>query len=195
MATINRMRADWASFTGAPGVSTFYSLAPETDIVALGAFFLAQEPHLPAGLTIVMEGFGDQISDVDGSLLGSWAAPVPSSTLGSSNTGYAAPAGCVIDWLTNVVVDGSRVVGRTFLVPLSNSSYDPEGTLNNTILAAIQTSADNLIAASAGNLVVWHRPRKSPVPPSTLPPHAGSHAVITGSRVRDKVAVLRSRRD
>jgi phospholipase/lecithinase/hemolysin len=67
-------------------------------------------------------------------------------------------------------------------------TFDTDGTLSGAAYTQIKSAADALIAAGAGNFVVWHRP-------TTKGGTDGSFGPVVSSRLRDKAAVLTSRRD
>lgn len=105
---------------------------------------------------------------------------------------WAAPAGACITWTTNgirqVASKPRRVRGRTFLVPLSSQVFATDGTINDLDLGTLKTAANNLASSGSGApLVVYGRPGVGDTPP-------GQVFVVTGSRITDQVAILRSRR-
>lgn len=198
MANVNRVRAAFSGFNGGPGVSTFYCLDPSAFLPLLHDFLSNFTGSLPGTVVITIEGSGDIIDSTSGLLTGTWTAAAPAPILGVAAGAYAAPAGVVVNWLTGTVLDGHRLRGRTFIVPLSGSAFDGDGSILTALLGGIRAAADSFIVAAANNFVIWHRPR----PAGTvnrkgvvLPARAGGHAIATSSRVLDKVAVLRSRRD
>lgn len=146
--------------------------------------------RLAPGVTITVPSSGDIIEDTDGSLQGTWSGTGGSVTGGSAGTASAAGVGACVSWYTGGIVQGKRgprrLRGRTFLVPLSNASYESNGTLESTTLSSLKAFADGLMGA--GGLAVWHRPNKTLVLPGN------SYAVLSNN-VRDKVAILTSRRD
>lgn len=180
-------------FAGGPGVSTFYCLDPATFVIALRAFYGSIPQVFPNDVTITVEGSGDVINDATGALTGSWITAEAAGTVGGDAGLYAAPAGAAIGWLTSTVVDGSRLAGRTFLVPLCAAAYQNEGSIGDDTLASLRAAAAVLVGATPGNFMVWHRPQFSETIPRVVT-RPGSSAAVTGSRVNDRVAILRSRR-
>lgn len=196
---VNRVRVVLAGFSGAPGVATFYGTDLATLRDGLTNFWGGLGPVgiFPSGFTATIETSGDIINSGTGAIEGTWTAPTiaPSGSGGSAQ--YAGPAGATVTWVTNTVADGSRIRGRTFLVPGAASAFQDDGTLIPSIVAGIKTVADAFVAATAPTFVVWHRPRLARAATGTLPAqtaHPGSLAPITGSRVPDRVQILRSRR-
>lgn len=198
MAQIQRLRVIWGGITGMPGVSTFYALDAVGARADVGAFFAAAAPLIPANTTMTVEQSGDIIEATNGALTGSWAGGAVSVPTGSAAGAYSAPTGAIANWLTPIVVDGHRVRGRTFLVPLAGAAFDLVGTLEAAALATLRAAAAQLVSSQANNLVIWHRPFAGRLATPTLPAkaaHAGSFAFVTSASVPDKACVLRSRRD
>jgi hypothetical protein len=197
MVNIARYRAAWTGFAGAPGVNTFYCLRPDEFQGHLSPFYEAFLGHLPNDVHIALENSGDMIDPLNGQLMSSWSTSVASPKQGSNSGNAAAPAGLVVTWLTGDILDGTRLRGRTFIVPLAVDAYAQDGTLSDGMLTIAQNAADDLVTAANGNFCVWHRPRPFRAATSKLkelPAHAGGYSVVTGARVSDRVAVLRSRR-
>lgn len=184
--------------TGGAGVATFYSRGPLSLLPALQDFWSAMGVHMPTGVTMVTENSGDLIEDTDGSIIGSWAEAAPVPAGGQVVGSFAAPSGAVVTWLTTGIVHSHRVRGRTFIVPLAGTSYQADGTLQDATAAAMRIEAAAFVTATAGSLAVWSRPFAGTPATGTRPANParlGSSFVVAGSSVKDKVAVLRSRRD
>lgn len=198
MAPISRMRVVLDGFVGGPGIATFYALDPLTMRAPLNDLWSSLMGKCPSSVHATVQTAGDVLEDTTGVLTGSWdAATAPVTSAGADGAPYAAPAGVCLDWLTDQVVDGHRLRGRTYVVPLGGAQYQTDGSIYPTTLASLIGYANDFVAAANGNALIWHRPRKASaagvVPVVTA--RAGSHAFITSSRVPDKTAVLRSRRD
>lgn len=181
----------WTGFQGAPGYSIFYAL-PSAGVAAdIKTFFTAISSWLPTTVTISCPTEGDTLEEATGILTGSWSGGPGGTVIGGATGTHAGPAGAAVTWDTSGIATGAggkarRVRGRTFLVPLATTAYESDGTLVLAARNAIQGAADALVSDAAGNLVVWHRP---------IGGAGGSAHPVTGARVADKVAVLRSRRD
>lgn len=185
MASIYRIACKWENFTGAPGYSVFYAVASPTSTLRgqIGGLFGQVSQYLPNGLTVTIPDQGDILEETTGQITGTWnelSGAVVAT--GSSGASYAGSAGAVINWKTAAVVNGHRVRGRTFLVPLA-SGYETNGTLTTACRGALQTAAN---AVTFGSLGIWHRPVNG---------SGGSWHQITSAVVPDMAAVLRSRRD
>ena len=204
MTVLYHATVNWSGFPGAPGYTNLY--AETTDPLLAGAETWTQNIDdliaswantLPAGVTVQVSPTVETVNDEDGSLEDiltvAGLLPAHGGALGGN---YAGPAGWCIDWLTSGVVFAKRRQGRSFVVPASTEIFQNDGTIVTATLTAQRTAAAAYVAAVGPRPVVWVRPKY--VKPATTPPtlvHAGSHAIITASRVPDMAAVLRSRRD
>jgi len=178
-------------------VSTFYSNDGEVCAAAAEDLFAAIAPRLPTDVHIQSEASGDIIEDTTGVLTGEWAGSTGIVHTGADGSTYPALAGLAISWETSTILDGHRIQGRTFIVPMGGGAYDSDGSINAANLTAIQAGADAFVTAMAGALYVWHRPRKARAANGTIPAvtaRDGGHAVVTSAVVHDRVVVLRSRR-
>lgn len=160
------------------------------------AFWEAVKVLIPTGISLQIQNAVRVLEDTDGSLDSIIDIAAPAVTAGSGAGVYAKPVGACVDWLTTTVHGTRRMEGRTFIVPLFASAWQSDGTLLDAYRTTIQTAASALIAASGPTFCVWGRPRLADathVPPITA--RAGTSGAVVSSRVPDKAAVLRSRRD
>ena len=189
MASMRRFNCAWQNWPGAPGVSTFYTdttvdISVATD--AFRAFFNGIAALLPSALTVQVPAVGDIISDADGSITGAWSDGTPVLVVTGTGAGaYAGNAGAVVHWLTTGVVNGRRVRGRTFIVPIIGASYESNGSLAAATLTTLNNAATALDTALGSSMLIWHRPK---------PPAAGSSFGLDSPRVPDLAVSLRSRR-
>jgi hypothetical protein len=189
MANMRRYNVAWQNWPGAPGVSVFYSdtsvdISTFTD--ALRAFYNSLVSLLPAALTIQVPAAGDIISDTDGSITGAWSDGTPVTVVTGTGAGaYAGNAGAVVHWLTDGVINGRRLRGRTFIVPLVSTAYDTAGSLGTGAITTLTNAATTLEAAVGPSMLIWHRPKA---------PAAGSSSNVTSTRIPDLAVSLRSRR-
>jgi len=193
--TMCRYNVSWQNWPGAPGVSTFFTdpSAGQPDPAPIRTFFDAIKAYLPTGMTITVPSSGDLIEESTGALSGSWSVtPVPTVITCTGSGGYAGNAGGVIHWLSTEVVNGRRVRGRTFLVPLIGGVFETNGSPNSTYLGALNTAATAFLASSTWHPVVWARPfAGTPQDPVT---RVGSKHPVTSFRIPDLAISLRSRR-
>lgn len=203
MALLERIRATWSGFPGAPGVSTFYATNASVVQPQINDLFGALTGVVPASISILTESSGDVIESTTGEIQSTWTSAVTAALTGQSSGQYAAPVGAQIQWLTPGRFSGRRLVGKTFIVPLSGFSFQADGSLTVEALSALNTAANNLVVAAAGNFKVYQRPQQAT--PSWTDVHgrlhpaklarAGGFGSVIGHRVPDKAVVLRSRRD
>lgn len=185
---INKLRAIWNNFPGAPGYTTVYSSGLVTPtLAALRGFFDAVKGFIPNGTTVSFPGTGDILDEATGAVTGAWSTTPPTTVVSTATAGrtYAGAAGVCVSWRTNNLVAGRRPIGRSYLVPLISDVFAPDGTPNSTNLATIQAAADAAIAAATPGFVIWSRPRPG------LP---GTTSTIIAATVADVGAVLKSRR-
>lgn len=198
VASIFRSRFTWTGFNGAPGVSTFFfNTAPSaTEIAAIQTFFNAVKNGIPSVVKISTDGGIDELDEANGELLGSSVVTPPATVTGAAGAAYAAPTGVIVHWTTPDVVGGRRVRGTTYLVPFT-SFFDTDGTVVASGITMLGSAAGTLWTTNFGKMVVWHRPKFGPKPPSGPRPllRDGSSHVVGGSLPVDKAVVLRSRRD
>jgi hypothetical protein len=141
---------------------------------------------LPLGVTIAFPTGVDVLDPVTGVLITTIPVTNAGNTVGADSGKYSAPSGACVSWRTAGVVNGRVVKGRTFLVPIGLSAMDTDGTPLNSWLTTVSTAAAALIADPA-EFVIWHRP-------ASLALGGGSVHPVLAQAVRDRSAVLTSRR-
>jgi hypothetical protein len=186
MPSIDRLRVAWSGspVTG-PGLSTFYFAGGTADPAAVSALFTACAPYVAAGVTWQVPGAGDQLDVATGSLTGSWSAAGGSTIASSGNAEHAQGVGARIRWRTNGIVNGRRVTGSTFIVPIHRLMFDTDGTLAGGIVTALNAAALAYVSAVTPDGVIWSRP---------APGRAGTSHALTYADLPDAVSWLRSRR-
>jgi hypothetical protein len=196
MATLRVIKCVWTGVSGLPGVNTFYATSdPSSPTTPIRAFYDAIKAQLAPGVSIQVPSSGDTIEETTGEITGSWSVtPAPAVVVSGGSGVYAAPVGAVVNWHTDGIVNGRRVRGKTFLVPLDGDAFQSDGSLGVTALGVIRAAADAL-AAAADPISVWHRPTlASPGPPPVYNAD-GEGFTVNAASVPDMAAVLRSRRD
>lgn len=190
MTSLNRLVIAWSgpNVVGS-AVSVLHYSASDNSAPPVAAVVTALQgirPVMAGGVIATVPNTGDVIDDVTGTLTGVW------STTGGAAvamTGYAtgpAGVGACIGWQTGGIVYGKKLRGRTFMVPLSGDSYDSTGTLTANVLSVLGTFANAMQAS--GPLAVWSRPNPAKA-------RVGNSYGVVSNRIRDKVAILTSRRD
>lgn len=192
-----RVSVAWQNWPGAPGVSQMFftgaNIPTQANIDAVRTFFFAFAAYLPSGLTIQVPSSGDAMNAVDGQIVGTWSVgATPPVVTGSSSVSYAGNAGAVVHWLTGDVINGHRVRGRTYFVPLGSNVYESNGSLTSAFLTAATNAANTYVSSNAGVAGVWARPFKHPTDPTKN--REGTVRSATSSRVPDLAVSLRSRR-
>jgi len=187
MTIMNRVRTVWAGVAGAPYYSNLYftddaTLGTAQDAIdAVDQMWTSIAGSLSNSLTWTVEGTVARINDVDGALVGQWAAV---QNLGSGTTaGDLIPrqAQGLIRWLTPNVVGGRVLKGRTFVPGFLEAGNDAAGNPTAAIVSGLTTVPQALIADAGNELRVWSRT------------HGVSH-VVTGASGATFWATLRSRR-
>lgn len=186
MTELYRVRTALTGFPGGPGVTTMYFLDVATAVASVHTFWTDIIAKFPTDFHAQVENFGDIIEDTTGELTGAWSADAVTGLVGDQSDPYPAPAGAVITWGTDTILDGRRLRGRTFCVPYGGLNYEADGSLAGASITDLQGGGDALIVGQSTSFVIWHRPTGS---------HAGGNGLVTSCVVHDKVAVLRSRRD
>lgn len=198
MAALERVRVAWTGFAGQPGVSTYYFISAAAAMVPLKTLCDQMRSKLPTGVTLIIDPAGDVIESTTGQITGAWNGTAQAASVGEVAGSYAAPAGFAMTWLTSGFFSGRRLKGRTYWVPAAGALFDNDGSLNSIAFSEIAAAAAGFVTASGTNFVVHQRPRAARAATPTSPAiiaRGGGFANVTGSRVTDKVAVLRSRRD
>ena len=195
--TIAKFTVRWDGWTGAPGYSNFYALGnldeTQTDAAAaaIKTFLEAIKSHIASVATLSFIPTVQIIAEGDGSLAEQRnIATVPANIIGAGSGVFAAPAGACITWRTTTSTGRRLLQGRTFIVPVGNTTLQSDGTLGAAPITTIVNAGNAYVArvsmGTPGRPVVWHRPKAG---------SPGLSAQITNCTVTDKVAVLRSRRD
>ena len=191
----------WEGFVGAPGYTNFYfavtdpiQQAVDDAKASAAAFFVPLAQRLPFSVALVTSPLVELVNSTNGQLQSVETATTGEGrTLGTDAGVYSAPSGGVVTWLTAGVHRGHRVRGRTFIVPLAAGSYESNGTLNQPAITSLQDAGGALLVG-ASIPGIWARPHRSKTVPPVVTPD-GDFFPITGVRITDKAAILRSRRD
>lgn len=189
-----RITARWAGFNGAPGYSNFFfagggGLIGDQDQVAnrvRGAFAMVVG-NLPTGVSVSIEQEAAIIDSDTGQVQEYRPVDALQPVTGTGTGGYSAASGGVINWRTSDLRFGRRIRGRTFIVPMSGSSYEQNGTLTTSAIESLRAFGNQLVTWDFDSeFGVWSRPRGGT---------GGVFATAESFSVPDMAAVLRSRRD
>lgn len=148
------------------------------------AFYTAIATVYEGGAQILFDGVVTQVGVEDPTAIDTIT---PFTVVASGAGGPLPPANCiVVGWKTALATRSGR--GRTFLGPLKTNTNEANGTPAAATLTTVRNAATALVASSMAETA----------PPSALGVWSPTDQVFrdfTGSAVRDKFAVLRSRRD
>jgi hypothetical protein len=203
MANLYRHRTAIRGLTGGDGVATMYFASPTDVLPAVQNLWIDLVNLMPVNVVVQTEPGGDVINEANGQLVSSWSDSPQGPLSGNSAQPYPAPAGFVLGWRTDTILDGTRLQGRTFVVPVTSAFYATDGTILTSVVEGIQVNIDTFLAALGTAFVIWHRPFEGApaVPPTSTKPgkaarpaHDGGHGIVTSGSVKDRVAILRSRR-
>ena len=193
MPQIWRVTADWpGGKIGTGYTNMFFNAGVSTAQLASDAVrkFISDSytsgGYLPTGVNIAFRSVVDVLEEVNGELVSQLAVTAPAAIAGGDPGRYSAVSGACVSWRTGDFVNGHRVRGRTFLVPMGALGLATDGSLDNLTVTNINTAAAGLVAA-APELVIWRRPT------SHAASDGSSHIVGTGV-CQDKAAYLTSRR-
>lgn len=197
MADMLRARAVLSGWIGGPGLFTAYfggpgaPTAPQAQEAAsrVRAFWDSLKANVPATVLINVDPTVATLDPATGTLTGFFGVNPGAGVSGTSPANFAPIATAAnLRYITNVVVNGRSVVGRSYLSPLTVGALTPGGVISGAYTTAAQT-AGNLLSTTiltGVSHLVWHRPG---------PAGAGLSAIVASYSCSGKPAVLRSRRD
>lgn len=192
-----RVSCSWQNWPGAPGVSQMYltgaNIPTQANIDAIRTFFNAFVTSLPSGLTIQVPSSGDAMNATDGKIAGSWSVgATPAPVVGTGTNSYAGNAGAVLHWLTNDVINGRRLRGRTFFVPLVSNAFETNGSLGTLFINTAVAAGTTYLSSQGASAGVWSRPFTHPTDPTKN--REGTVRQATSVRMPDLAVSMRSRR-
>lgn len=192
-----QFRWDWSGWQGAPGV-TLLRCRDNLDDTQTSAAAAAQatmwtaiKGFLPTGVTLTCQPTVSVINDGDGGLVEQRnISAMPAAVVGSGTGSWAAVSGFCIIWKTGTSTGRRLLMGRTFIVPAANATFDNTGKVSPSSRTSILTAAGTYVArvsvGTPGRPVAWHRPK---------PGVAGYSADITSVQLNQLGAELTRRRD
>jgi len=200
MTDVYTVTAIWNGFTGAPGYTRtrFQLLNTQADIdtavAKLRTYFSTIAAYISTGHSVKVQQTVMIHDMATGLLTGEVLATTdPVVVSGTSSTAtWAAGVGAYVTWKTNMIFNGRRVQGRTFLVPL-RGVQDTDGTLLNAARTTLQTASDTF-ASQAPQPCIWAKQWDHTNPDK---PHqvGGALGPISQAIVPDFTGILRSRRN
>jgi len=183
----------YQGFTGAPGWTRMKfdgTLDPTTATTAaanMRTFLNALASYMPSGSNYSFQSTVQQYNTSQVLTGESVMTTVPANVVGTSTATYAGGSGTVIYWLTDAIFEGTKVKGRTYLVPLTSVAFQTDGTLATAVRTAIQLAGTNFVATTP----------KLQIASKKLIGGSWSfgQAEVKSCSVPDRAAQLRSRRD
>lgn len=192
-----RVRSVWSGGSMGSGLSVmhFGGLAEDEGSLddlaaAVTEFWDDIKEGLAGGVTVQTQNIIDLIDTEDGGLLGSFGVPAQAVKAPSGAYAYAAGVGMRVRWQTAGIRNDRRVIGTTFIVPITSAQYEINGTIITSWHTTVTTAAATLLSSTAAlglPMHVWSRP-------STPGGSDGISSVVTASVVPDKVSWLKTRR-
>lgn len=174
------------SGVGGTGVTTFYCAEADLGgLTGLATFLTGWAAGMPTVVNWQIPSTGDLINDANGQITGSWSSGSGASVTGTGSTSYAGGTGAMVRWNTGEIIDGRRLIGRTFFVPMSSATYDSGGDMVDATRTSLQTVTNTFVAATS--FLIWSRP-------TSVAAADGESHLVTSGEVLAKVVSLRSRR-
>ena len=186
-------RAIWQVPGGGTGYSVFHvrespgapigtSVQLFADAVRLG--FTSFSGIIPNDVQISFDTEAIEMDVSTGQLTGVHGVTAPAPITGGSAASWAPPVGARVDLLTNSVVAGRRLRGRTFIVPLGSSAFSVD---TGQILTSARDDMNEGFEVFRDDALNW-----------SLGVYSRTHGVladVTQCSANIEAAVLRSRRD
>lgn len=188
-----RYRAFWNVPGGGTGISNFYTspsdaTGAQAAANAVRAMFLAiatTNARIPNDVSFTFDSEATIHAD-DGTLTSVLVVgSVPASVTGAGAGGWAGGIGVKVNWETDAVISGRRLVGHTYWVPAASGCFDTDGTLTAAAITDFRNPSNAYLTAlgSAG------------LEGRVVSLTSTSSVSITTATVTDKSAIMRSRRD
>jgi hypothetical protein len=185
-----------SGYTGSPGYTKFKFIpnvtagptAAEVNAAAANAKLVlsGSATYMPSSVSYACQSPAQVFSDA-GVLIGEVGiSTLPSATTGIGGATYPGGVGAVIYWNTGSVNGGHKVKGRTYLVPLANTAFAADGTLNTALVNSLQTAVNTFVSSSPAPCVNTRTLGK--------PGRVNATIQILSGTVKDRTAFLRTRR-
>lgn len=197
--TFIRIKINWTGFVGSPGYTNLNFerinegawTQPDVDAAVtkvqtwLASVRLIQPPVVISGIDPAVSEHDEQTGDI----VSFWTATPAAAAAGTNvGTAFTSGTGYCINWQTGGVRNGRRVRGRTFVVPITGSMYESNGSFINAEVASWRAQAITLASDTNGvRLGIFAHT------PNALIPDGGIYDV-TGVSINDRPAFLTSRR-
>jgi hypothetical protein len=204
---VGRVRAVLSGFSGGPGVATFHfspALVTWDGTLAQLAIDRVRDAYTAAAMLFTQDWRAtigpevELINEASGQLEGVVAGTTRTVAGGNSNNQYAPrPVGLYTTYGTDGFVNGKRVRGRTFHVPVSYFAFETDGTPALASLLLARAFGTAMLDAGTTDLVfgIYSRPVDAEHATENSPVRSGSFHGAISSGSPDFAVVLRSRRD
>lgn len=203
MATIHKFRVELAGFPGAPGVNTFYALAPSQGVGTgatvddfsqqLKSFYTTLRSYLPAGMSMNGPSSADVLNVETGDLETRIPVATPwNETGGDASSATSRATMAKLRFLTDRVHRGRFLQGGIFFGPLTDGAISGAGAILPTFDNAVNTATQGLLDIVGDlRLAVWSSPKEAT---ANRPGSVGTYGYVQQVGVMPVPAVLRSRR-
>lgn len=202
-----KVKTEWSGTSGGPGVTqmafqgitdphSWDSAAAQRVVDAVRKMWVACATGMPDNIQLKVNPTVDVFTAADGELVGSYtAATTPAVVMGSDTGPFAMASGIRVRLNTGQILNGRRVKGAVFIVPVGFGCFDTNGTVvagTRTIVNNAFNQINTDLLASNEQLAVWSRPIPEGKPHG---PRAGALTAVTNCDASTKGAILKGRRD
>lgn len=133
--------------------------AAQTIANAVRAMFNSQASSLSADLSFEFDPEVRELAN-DGTLTAVYPVTTPLPVVGSNAGSFVNGSGLMVRHSTGLIVNGRRLLGRTFIVPALSAQFDTNGDVATTartswdsVFATMRTA----VAGPGANFAVWSR--------------------------------------
>lgn len=182
--------ARWAGGRIGVGASVFHfqSIAGPTAATTIATstrtLFNTLVAAFPNDVSISFDSEVRELQD-DGTLMAVYPVAVPSTVTGTSTASWTNGTGLMVRHSTGAIINGRRLLGRTFFVPVSGASFDTNGEVLASTVTAFNNAFATFNTAVAGpgaNFSVWSRANAAVAP-------------VVNSSTQVRPSTLRTRND
>lgn len=160
----------------------YYAAAPTSaQLAGLRALWAAVAGNIPTGVSLQVENTGQIIDATTGQADDAWSGTAQSAVACNGTGPYSTASGVHFRWNTGTFFNGRAMRGKTYLVPVTTSTFDTDGTIPTATLTFMNNSLNNFLATTAGGLTIYSR-------------RAANAFIVTGAVAIDRQVVMRSRR-
>jgi hypothetical protein len=196
--TISQLVMRWEQAGVPSGFTVIHSSNVLPSPGPLQTFAQSLITYVPATFTLTVPNTGRLIDETTGKMTGIWSQGSQTSVVCTGVGPYAAASGAQVKWDTNGFVNGHRVAGMSYLVPIVSGQFTTSGILLTAFCTAVNNAATTLITGMAQSFVIWARPlyeKDANGVPTDVLKRPGSFHKVSTSTVPNKSAQLRGRRD